>query len=162
MYRFTAVLVLIVYCTVYSSRTPDERVRTLSSLFLCFSLCFRSFFGWASGFNGCLSNALLTAAVGLQMSGFEPSLPSCVLFFHFVFRCFVLDGWGGFINNCCCSYSYIFHSVPKNILVFGFPSHQRCGVPFFFTASLKPEISQKNPGYPRPTLSTLYQVTPRV
>ena len=92
MYRFTAVLVLIVYCTVYSSRTPDERVRTLSSLFLCFSLCFRSFFGWASGFNGCLSNALLTAAVGLQMSGFEPSLFPLFSLFSLCFPFFFVGG----------------------------------------------------------------------
>ena len=45
--------------------------------------------------NGCLSNVRFTVAVGIQMSGFEPSLLSFRAFFRFVFRSFFLVGEGG-------------------------------------------------------------------
>ena len=93
-------------CTVYGSRTPDERVRALSSLFLCVFLLFFWVGDWVTG---CLSNVLFTSAVGLQIRARSS------LFFFFYSLCF----------------------------------------PF----SLKPEKSQKNPGYLHPTLNQLYPVT---
>ena len=50
-YHFTAVP-HVKSCTVYSSRTPDERVRALSCLFLCVfpGLISVHFFGWVSWF----------------------------------------------------------------------------------------------------------------
>ena len=49
----------------------------------CFCFFSLFFFGVGEWVNGCLNNVLLfTAAAGLQMSGFEPSLfPLFVLFF---------------------------------------------------------------------------------
>ena len=43
--------------------------------------------------NGCLSSVLSTAAVGVQMSGFEPSITFFVFFFSDLFS--VLVFWVG-------------------------------------------------------------------
>ena len=99
MYRFTAVPHVLLYSsainnvpgTVYCGRTPDDRVRALSFLFLWvfFRIFFPFFFSVGEWVNGFLNNVLLTAAVGLQMSGFEPSLLSfCFFFALFSVLCF--------------------------------------------------------------------------
>ena len=83
-----------------------------SLTFFCavFSLFLLFFFGVGEWVNGCLRNVLFTAAVGLEMSGFEPSLP-CLIFFALCFP-FVFFWWVGGVNYCCCSYSStIFHST---------------------------------------------------
>ena len=51
----------------------------------CFGVFFSFLFWVGEWVNGCLSNVLFTAPVGLQMSGFEPSL---VCFCAVVSRCF--------------------------------------------------------------------------
>ena len=78
---------VLTQCTVYSSsRTPDEWVRPLSSLFLClfFALFFVLFFGWVRG-----------------------------------------------VNYCRCSYSSIFHSIPKIYLFLAFQVTKRVAYLFF-------------------------------
>ena len=123
-----------------------------------FFVFFSCFFGVGKWVNRCLSNVLFTTAVGLQMSGSEyPLLFLCVFFALFS----VFWGWMRGVNYCCCSYSSILHSIPKIYLFLAFQGTNRRVTYFFFGRFSNPENSQKNPGYHRPTLNTLYQVTPR-
>ena len=61
----------------------------------CFCFFSLFFFGVGEWVNGCLNNVLLfTAAAGLQMRGFGPSLPSfCVFLLCFPFF-FGVGEWG--------------------------------------------------------------------
>ena len=90
------------------------------------------------------------------MSGFEPSLPFLWSFFAFSFFFF---GWVRGVNYYRCSSSSFFHSIPKIYLFLAFQVTKRVGY-LFLCSSSKPKNSQKNPGSLRPTLNTLYKVTP--
>ena len=99
---------------------------------------------WVNGF---LSNVQLTAAVGLQMSGFEPSLFSFCIFFRFL--CFPFFFWrwmGGISYYWCCSYYYVFHSIPK-IYLFGVSKLPKVWRTFLLAASVSPKNPRKSAGY---------------
>ena len=131
----------------------------LFAVFVFFCSCFFwSVFWVGEWLNGSLSNVLFTAAVGLQMSGFEPSL--FPLFEPFALFSVLFFWWVRGVNYCCCSYSSIFHSIPRYTCfwLFNLPNVWRT---FFIGRFSKPENSQKNPGYLRPTVNTFCQVTPR-
>ena len=58
----------------------------------CFGVFFSFLFWVGEWVNGCLSNVLFTAAVGLQMSGFEPSLFPLFSLFSLCFPFFFVGG----------------------------------------------------------------------
>ena len=51
---------------------------------------------------------------------------------------------------------FYFSLHTKGIPVFGFPSYQTCGVPFFLAASLRLKIPLKSRLYLRPTINLLH------
>ena len=92
MYRFTGVPHVLYNSTIRNVLVTavDARRAGSSPLFPAFVFLFH-FFLVGESVNGCLSNVVLfTAAAGLQMSGFEPSI---ICFFAFFTLCFPFFFW---------------------------------------------------------------------
>ena len=86
-------------------------------------------------------NSVLFTAVGRQISGFEPSLRCFCAFCRFVLCSFFRLVMG--VYYCCCSYSSIFHSIPKMYLFLASHVTKNVAYLFFLTASLSPKIPSK-------------------
>ena len=77
-----------------------------------------------------MSNALFTAAVGLQISGFEPSLLYFCAFFDLFSVLFFFGGCEG-LKSLLLLFFY-FSLYTKNIPVFGFRSYDKQRVAHLF------------------------------
>ena len=137
MYCCTAVLSIM--CCL---QQLDVSCESSSPLFadLAFPPRFFLFFFWVAGLRGSWVTVVLftAAAIGLQMSGFGHTLFPHSVFFFALFFVFYFGGLGGLIvADASILFFTQYHT--QNIPVFGLPSHQSCGVPFFLAASLKPE-----------------------
>ena len=82
--RITVIAVVIFYL-----------IGNLIVFFVLFFFAFLFFFEAGEWVNGCWSNVLFTAAVELQMSGFEPSLFPLFVLFSLCVPLFFLVGEGG-------------------------------------------------------------------
>ena len=160
------------YCSSSGSNVPFYRRTTNNVLFTavgrqmsgfepslpCFCLFFSFFLGWVSAITGAWVMYCLQQQQDSSWVGLSPLFPLFVCCFRLLSVLFF--GWVRGVNYCCCSYSSTFHSIPK-IHLFSAFQVTKCVAYFFIGRFSKPENSQKNRGYLRPTLSTLYQVTSR-
>ena len=109
--------------------------------------CFRAFYRSSvfllvgEWINGCLSNVLFTVAVGLQMSGFEPSLFLLLVLFFALFSV-IFFGWVRGLIISATPILLFFTSYPR-YTCFWLSKSPNAWRTSFLVASLHPKIPRK-------------------